>query len=255
MEPIVFENVYKYYGQKVALQNISLSIAPNATTAVIGPSGSGKSTLLQLINGLIRPEQGKLFVFGTEIDYDRLPLLRRRIGYAVQGTGLFPHLTVEKNITLLAVLENWDKNRIRKRTKDLMKLVNLSLSYSKRYPHELSGGEQQRVGLCRAMMLNPKIFLLDEPFGALDPITRSEIHEEFIKLQKLETRTMVLVTHDLREALKLADYLVILNEGKIEQMAPRNEILEQPETQFVESFVHSQLEEEPHVASLNRKNT
>jgi osmoprotectant transport system ATP-binding protein len=171
----------------------------------------------------------------------------------VQGTGLFPHLTVEKNITLLAVLENWDKNRLDNRAEDLMKLVNLPLNYSKKYPHELSGGEQQRVGLCRAMMLNPKIFLLDEPFGALDPITRSEIHEEFIKLQKLETRTIVLVTHDLREALKLADYLIILNQGKIEQMATRNEILERPETEFVESFVHSQLQEETPFPTLNKR--
>ncbi|MFQ5822588.1 MAG: ATP-binding cassette domain-containing protein [bacterium] len=242
MEPIVFQNVQKYYDQKVALQNINHSIAPNATTVVIGPSGSGKSTLIQLINGLIRPEQGKVYVFGKGIDYNKLPKLRRQIGYAVQGTGLFPHLTVEKNIILLAILEKWDKERIKNRAKNLMKLVNLPLTFSKRYPHELSGGEQQRVGLCRAMMLNPKIFLLDEPFGALDPITRSEIHEEFIKLQKFEARTIILVTHDLREALKLADYIVILNKGKIEQKATRNEILEHPATEFVESFVHSQLE-------------
>jgi osmoprotectant transport system ATP-binding protein len=148
---------------------------------------------------------------------------------------------VEKNITLLAILEKWPKERIENRARELMKLVNLPVSYSKRYPHELSGGEQQRVGLCRAMMLNPKIFLLDEPFGALDPITRSEIHAEFAKLQRLEARTIVLVTHDLREALKLADHLVILNKGLIEQMATCNEVIEQPATEFVEKFVHDQL--------------
>lgn len=243
MTPIVFENVSKFYNQKIALKNISLSFRPNATTAIIGPSGSGKSTLVQIINGLIRPNQGRIYVFGKEIDYNNLPKLRRCIGYAVQGTGLFPHLTVEKNITLLGILENWDKQHINNRAKELMKLVNLPLTYSKRYPHELSGGEQQRVGLCRAMMLNPKIFLLDEPFGALDAITRSEIHEEFIKLQKLESRTIVLVTHDLREALKLADYIVILNQGEIEQIGTRDEILEHPENKFVESFVHTQLED------------
>lgn len=192
-----------------------------------------------------------MFVSGNEIDYNKLSELRRGLGYAVQGTGLFPHLTVEKNITLLAMLEKWPKERIENRARELMKLVNLPASYSKRYPHELSGGEQQRVGLCRAMMLNPKIFLLDEPFGALDPITRSEIHAEFAKLQRLEARTIVLVTHDLREALKLADHLVILNNGLIEQMATCEEVLEHPATEFVENFVHDQLEDVSYDLKLN----
>ncbi|MFQ5752754.1 MAG: ATP-binding cassette domain-containing protein [bacterium] len=244
MEPIVFEHIQKAYNQKVALHKFSLSIGHNKTTGVIGPSGSGKSTLIQLINGLIRPDRGKVYVFGKEIDYDNLPELRKRIGYAVQGTGLFPHLTVEKNITLLAKLEKWHTDRIQQRAKELMNLVSLPLSYANRYPHELSGGEQQRVGLCRTMMLDPDIFLLDEPFGALDPITRSELQQEFLKLQKIAIRTVVLVTHDLREALKLADHLVILREGKIEQMDTCDKILQQPASEFVESFVHSQLEDE-----------
>lgn len=244
MYPIVFENVSKTYGPKIALQDISLSIVRNKTTAIIGPSGSGKSTLLQLINGLIRPDSGEIYVFGNKIDYNSLPKLRRGIGYAVQGTGLFPHLSVEKNITLLAILEKWQPERIRTRVTDLMKLVNLPLSFSDRYPHELSGGEQQRVGLCRAMMLNPNIFLLDEAFGALDPITRSEIHCEFLKLQKSQARTTVLVTHDLREAFKLADHIVIINEGKIEQSSEPKDILENPATHFVEYFVHTQLEDD-----------
>jgi len=166
------------------------------------------------------------------------------MGYAVQGTGLFPHLTVKKNITLLAVLENWQNDRISKRAEELVNLVNLPADYFNKYPHQLSGGEQQRVGLCRAMMLNPKIFLLDEAFGALDPITRSEIHAEFIKLQKLEARTIILVTHDLREAFKLADKVVILNEGQVEQIGTRKEILESPASKFVEKFVHMQLEDD-----------
>lgn len=244
MNPIVFDNVRKSYGQKIALQKINLSIARNKTTAVIGPSGSGKSTLLQLINGLMVPDEGLVKVFGTAIDYKRLPQLRRRIGYAVQGTGLFPHLTVEKNVALLAVLENWDRERIKRRAQELMSLVNLPLSYCKRYPHELSGGEQQRVGLCRAMMLNPAIFLLDEAFGALDPLTRSEIHREFLKLQKLEARTIVLVTHDLREALKLADQIVIINAGSVEQIGTREDILANPSSSFVEKFVHLQLQDD-----------
>ncbi|NIR50217.1 ATP-binding cassette domain-containing protein [candidate division KSB1 bacterium] len=245
MDPIVFENIRKTYDGKVALEQINLSILRDQTTAVIGPSGSGKSTLLQLINGLVVPDRGKVYVYGDEIDYDNLAKLRRRIGYAVQGTGLFPHMTVKKNITLLASLEDWDKEAINRRMRDLMDLVDLPSSYTDRYPHELSGGEQQRVGLCRAMILNPKIFLLDEAFGALDALTRSEIHQEFLKLQKMEARTIVLVTHDLREAIKLADQIVILNEGNIEQVGSRTDIMENPETEFVERFVHMQLEEEP----------
>lgn len=244
MAPITFENVSKYYNGKAALKQISLSFTEDVTTAVIGPSGSGKSTLLQLINGLIVPSEGMVSVYGSNIDYNNLPQLRRRVGYAVQGTGLFPHLTVKENITLLARLSNWKGDRIDDRTRQLMQLVDLPASYEDRYPHALSGGEQQRVGLCRAMMLNPKIFLLDEAFGALDPITRSEIHMEFGKLQKSEPRTIVLVTHDLREALKLADYLIILNEGEVEQIAKREEILKNPATEFVEQFVHMQLDDD-----------
>ncbi|MFQ5707098.1 MAG: ATP-binding cassette domain-containing protein [bacterium] len=244
MSQIVFENVSKLYDQKIALKNISLAFPPDSTTAVIGPSGSGKSTLIQLINGLLRPEKGRIRVFGQAIDYDHLPKLRKHIGYAVQGTGLFPHLTVEKNITLLAILEKWSRERIRHRATELMQLVDLPLSYFSKYPHELSGGEQQRVGLCRAMMLDPKVFILDEPFGALDPITRSELHTEFTKLQKLQARTMVLVTHDLREALKLAKHIVVLNHGEIEQLGTRKEILDSPASRFVREFVHSQLADE-----------
>jgi len=244
MSSIAFDNVSKSYHQKIALKNISLTFQPDKTTAVIGPSGSGKSTLIQLINGLLRPDHGQVSVFDKKINYDNLSELRRRMGYAVQGTGLFPHLTVKKNITLLAVLENWENDRISKRAEELVNLVNLPKDYFTKYPHELSGGEQQRVGLCRAMMLNPKIFLLDEAFGALDPITRSEIHAEFIKLQKLEARTIILVTHDLREAFKLADQVVILNEGQVEQIGTREEILEAPASKFVKKFVHMQLEDD-----------
>ena len=244
MSSIAFDNVSKSYREKIALKNITLTFQPNKTTAVIGPSGSGKSTLIQLINGLLRPDNGQVSVFDKKINYDNLSELRKRMGYAVQGTGLFPHLTVKKNITLLAVLENWENDRISKRAEELVNLVNLPADYFNQYPHQLSGGDQQRVGLCRAMMLNPKIFLLDEAFGALDPITRSEIHAEFIKLQKLEARTIILVTHDLREAFKLADQVVILNEAQIEQIGTRKEILEAPASKFVKKFVHMQLEDD-----------
>src|ERR1700691_3289864 len=195
MAQIILKGVSKTYGKEAALRDVTVEFGDGVTTALAGPSGSGKSTLLQLINGLVRPSTGTVYVFGKPIDYGRLPELRRQIGYAVQGTGLFPHLNVEKNITLLARLIGWGTDRIRGRAEELMSLVGLSWNYAVRFPHELSGGQQQRVGLCRAMMLNPPIFLLDEPFGALDPVTRREIHQEFLRLQASEPRTMVLVTH------------------------------------------------------------
>ncbi|MEE9187429.1 MAG: ATP-binding cassette domain-containing protein [Bacteroidota bacterium] len=246
MTQISFERVYKAYEDqegtsKEALHDISLSARDNVTTAVVGKSGSGKSTLLQLINGLERPTRGTVYVFGQKIDYGQLPNLRRRLGYAVQGTGLFPHLSVYKNITLLALMEGWNNEQIRGRVEMLMNLVGLPSDYAHRYPHQLSGGEQQRVGLCRAMMLNPRIFLLDEPFGALDPITRSEIHEHFIHLQRSEPRTIILVTHDLQEALKLAQEMVILNDGRIEQTGTCRHILNKPATVYVKSFLKAQL--------------
>ncbi len=239
---IALEDVSKSYGPEKALQNVSLTFADDVTTAVVGTSGSGKSTLLQLINGLVRPSQGRVFVLGQPIDYQHLPELRRQIGYAIQGTGLFPHLTVADNITLLARLAGWDRDRIQARAQELMQLVALPLEYSRRYPHELSGGQQQRVGLCRAMMLNPRIFLLDEPFGALDPITRHEIHREFLRLQQSAARTMVLVTHDVREALKLAQRLVVLDRGHLVQHGPCAEILKSPANEFVRTFFQTQLE-------------
>jgi len=243
MAQIALEKVSKVYGDEKALQDIDLTFTDDVTTAVVGPSGSGKSTLLQVINGLVRPSRGTVSVFREPIDYRRLPELRLRIGYAVQGTGLFPHLTVEENITLLARLAKWDVEQIKARTEELMRLVNLPLSFAQRYPHELSGGQQQRVGLCRAMVLNPRIFLLDEPFGALDPITRNEIQREFLHLQQMGARTIVLVTHDLREALKLAQRLVVLDQGSLVQHGTCKEILEDPASGFIRSFFQSQLEQ------------
>ena len=243
MAQITLENISKFYGDHQALDDIDLTFTDDVTTAVVGPSGSGKSTLLQLMNGLERPSRGAVLVFGERIDYQRLPELRLRIGYAVQGVGLFPHLTVEANIVLLARLAKWDPERIKARAGELMKLVNLPPSYMGRYPHELSGGEQQRVGLCRAMMLNPQVLLLDEPFGALDPMTRTEIQREFLHLQRSEARTVVLVTHDLREALRLAERLVVLDRGRLLQHGTRAEVLENPANGFVRSFFQSQLED------------
>lgn len=242
MSAIVFDHVSKTYGgNDYALHDIHLTFTEKVTTAIVGTSGSGKSTLLQLINGLERPSQGQVLVLGNTIDYTQLPALRRRIGYAVQGTGLFPHLTIFENISLLAVLEKWEPPRIKARTEELMQLTGLPLDFAPRYPYQLSGGQQQRAGLCRAMMLDPPVFLLDEAFGALDPITRAEIHEEFLHLQKVAARTIVMVTHDLKEALRLAQQIVILNQGRIEQIGNGEQLLENPATEFVVSFFKAQL--------------
>lgn len=241
MAQITLESVTKDYGGDKALDGVSLTFADDVTTAIVGTSGSGKSTLLQLINGLVRPSAGQVRVFGQPIDYRRLPELRRQIGYAVQGTGLFPHLTVAGNITLLARLVGWPKERIHEQATSLMKLAGLSEAFTRRYPHELSGGQQQRVGLCRAMMLNPRVFLLDEPFGALDPITRSDIHQEFLHLQRSEPRTIVLVTHDLREARKLAHRLIVLHEGRVAQEGSCAEVLANPADGWVRDFFQAQL--------------
>jgi osmoprotectant transport system ATP-binding protein len=243
MLQIVLQGVSKSYGKDnaPALHDVSVEFADGGTTAIVGPSGSGKSTLLQLINGLVRPSAGRVQVFGKPIDYDQLPQLRRQIGYAVQGTGLFPHLTVERNITLLARLVGWNAERTRTRAQELMERVGLSWGLAARYPHQLSGGQQQRVGLCRAMMLSPPLFLLDEPFGALDPITRNEIQQEFLRLQLSEPRTIVLVTHDLHEACKLAQRLIVLNHGRIAQHGSAEEIVKAPADEFVRNFFQMQL--------------
>ncbi len=241
--PIIrFENVSKSYDSVPALVDVNYTFAEKAVTAVVGRSGSGKSTLLQMINALLRPDAGRVYVYGEPIDYSDPVPLRRRIGYVVQGIGLFPHLTVQQNIRLPARLAGREAAETERQVRELMSLVGLPEEFADRYPHELSGGQQQRVGLCRAMMLEPEIFLLDEPFAALDPITRSEIHDEFLRLQRMSPRTMVLVTHDMREAYKLADVWVILENGRIVQAGPKEEVLAHPADEFIESLIHSQLE-------------
>ena len=215
MTALGIESATKIYDRATALDAVSLDFPDGVITAIIGPSGCGKSTLLKLCNGLIRPDSGHVRVFGELIDYDTLPLLRRRMGYAVQGNVLFPHLSAKDNIALLARLEGWDAARIDERVAQLMDLCQLEVAQLERYPHQLSGGQQQRVGLCRAMMLHPYILLLDEHFAAIDPITREDIQQQLLALQRAEPRTSVLVTHDMREALLLAEHIVVMGEGRV----------------------------------------
>lgn len=238
--PVALKNIRHQYDQRIVLHDIDLTFEENKITVVLGKSGSGKSTLLQMINGLIKPSAGEVKVFGKKIDYDNIHLLRRAIGYSVQGTGLFPHMTVYQNIALLAKICKHDQMKIDQRIDYLMQLVDLDLNFKYKYPHQLSGGEQQRVGICRAMMLNPKIFLLDEAFNALDVTTRNEIHEELLSLQKAEPRTIILVTHDVNEAMKLADKILILDQGKIQQYAEPELLLKKPANSFVKRFIQDQ---------------
>ncbi len=240
MYPIKFENITKAFDSRDVLRNVSFSIDENKITAIIGKSGSGKSTILKIVNGLVRPSVGKALIFNKPINYSRLSALRLHIGYSVQGTGLFPHMTVFDNIALLAKLNRKSSQEIEDRANMLMSFVNLSSDFKNKYPHQLSGGEQQRVGICRAMILNPGMYLLDEAFGALDPTTKNEIHKELLKIQKEEPRTIVFVTHDLREAFKLADTIIIIEEGVIQQIGAEEEIKTKPANQFVEDFLNSQ---------------
>ncbi|CAN5637304.1 ABC transporter ATP-binding protein [soil metagenome] len=223
MDPAEFRNVTFKYQTKVILDNISFKLEENKITAILGKSGSGKSTILQLMNGLLKPASGDIKLFREDINYNKINELRHRIGYSVQGTLLFPHLNIYDNITLLAKILNKPKNEIDERVDKIIELVNLDQSFLKKFPFQLSGGEQQRVGICRAIMLNPETFLLDEAFGALDFENKKEIHSELLKLQKAEPRTIFIVTHDIYEAEKLADNVIFIEEGRITYSGNKNE--------------------------------
>lgn len=225
---IEFDGVGKCYDQSWVIEGLDLALADKRVTALVGKSGSGKSTLLQMVNGLLRPDRGAVRVFGKPVPARGLSRFRRRIGYAVQGTGLFPHLRVENNIGLLGRLEKWALTAISERIDELMALMGLEPSLRRRYPHQLSGGQQQRVGICRAMFLRPDILLLDEPFSGVDPVAREEIHRRFRELMRSEPATVLLVTHDVAEALRLASEIVILDAGRVLQTGALEEVRRHP---------------------------
>lgn len=237
---IVFNKVTKIYDKNVAVQNLNLKIKKGKLTILIGPSGSGKTTTLKLINRLIKPTKGDIFIKGKNIKTIKPQLLRRQIGYVIQNTGLFYHMNVEKNISIVPKLLKWDKNRIKKRVIELLELVNLEPEkYLYKKPSELSGGEAQRIGVARALAADPDIMIMDEPFGALDPITRNILQNEFLKIQQKLKKTVVFVTHDIDEAIKLGDYIAIFNRGKIEQYDKTDNILKNPANKFVNKFIGS----------------
>lgn len=234
---IEFKNVSKEFKEQKVLSDINLTINDKELVAIIGASGCGKTTTLKMINRLIKPTSGQILIDGKDIDTFNKTELRRSIGYVIQQMGLFPHMTIKENIELIQKLEKKDKEEIEANTLRLMKLMDLNDEYLRKYPTNLSGGQQQRVGVARALANNPKIILMDEPFSALDPITRVNLQDELVELHKKMDTTIVFVTHDMDEAIKIADRICIMKDGNVVQFDTPEEILKNPKNEFVENFI------------------
>lgn len=221
-----WRNASKSFGDRVAVEGLSLEVNQGELLVLIGPSGCGKTTSLKMINRLIEPDGGSVFVDGDDVRGVPVTELRRHIGYVIQHVGLFPHMTVAQNVASVPKLLGWDKKRIEKRTAELLDLVGLDPSlYSESWPSRLSGGEAQRVGVARALAADPPILLMDEPFGAVDPLARETLQREFLRIQSTLSKTVVFVTHDLDEAIRLGDRIAVMNEGRLVAAAPPGELL------------------------------
>jgi osmoprotectant transport system ATP-binding protein len=231
----------KFNGTKdYAVSEVSVSIEEGSFITVLGTSGSGKTTLLKMINRIYEASSGEILFFGESVKKLPVEKLRLRIGYVIQQIGLFPHMTVEQNIETVPKILHWNKQKISERVDNLLNLVNLPPdTFRKRYPRQLSGGQQQRVGLARAMAANPEIMLMDEPFGAIDAITRQNLQDELLRIQRKLNKTIVFVTHDVNEAFKLGDKVIVMNKGKIEQFDTPYNILFNPANKFVSRLVTS----------------
>lgn len=235
MDAVVhFDQVSIRIGDKLILDGVSCKVAAGAVVAILGESGSGKSTMLHAINGSLPSSAGCLTVLGERLPVHRPETLRRRMGFAIQNAALMPHLRVFENLTIMARLGGWPKERMQRRFKHLMELLELDPALGTRYPHELSGGQQHRVSLGRAFMLDPEMLLLDEPFSAVDAITRGSIFESFEALMAVEHRSAIMVTHNLREARRLADELIVVRAGQIMQTGSFNVIAAHPANDYVE---------------------
>lgn len=240
---IRLENVSKQYPgtDEPAVDNLTLDVVRGEVLVLVGPSGCGKSTTLRLINRLIEPSSGSLYLDGEDVTGMNPSLLRRKIGYVIQQVGLFPHRTIAENIATVPKLLGWDKARIEARVDELLEVVSMDPgTYRERYPKELSGGQAQRVGVARALAADPDVLLMDEPFGAIDPITRDRLQNEFLRLQQDLQKTIVFVTHDIDEAIKMGNRIAILREGsQIAQLDTPEAILADPADEFVENFLGS----------------
>lgn len=234
---IVLSQVTKRYHQQPVVDAISLTIAAGETLVLLGTSGSGKTTTLKMMNRLIDADEGTIAINGTDVREQSPHELRRGIGYVIQEAGLFPHYTVADNIALVPRLLHWTPDRIAQRTHELLAMLHLPENLLTRFPDQLSGGQRQRVGLARALAADPPIILMDEPFGALDPLTRADIRREFRELDALQRKTIVLVTHDVREAFALADRVALMDAGRIVQLGEPNVLRDSPATPFVRRFV------------------
>ncbi|MGH3438721.1 MAG: ABC transporter ATP-binding protein [Sciscionella sp.] len=235
-----FKHVTKRYpGQDTpAIDDLSLTVPAGEICCLVGPSGGGKTTAMKLVNRLIDLTEGEILIGGKSITSVNVTALRRDIGYVIQQVGLFPHMTIAGNMGIVPTLLGWSKSRIHKRVDDLLELVQLDHSYAKRYPAQLSGGQQQRIGLARALAVDPPVMLMDEPFGALDPITRSGIQDEFLRLQEQIKKTVIFVTHDIDEAIKMGDKIAVLREGGVlAQYGTADDLLGHPADSYVADFV------------------
>src|SRR2546427_4439794 len=237
---VELREVTKRYGDTVAVDRLSFTVPAGRICVLVGPSGCGKTTSLRMVNRLIEPSSGEILIDGQNVLADDPTQLRRRIGYVIQQTGLFPHQTVAENIATVPRLLGWPKERIQARVDELMRLISLDPErMRRRYPAQLSGGERQRVGVARAMAAEPPLMLMDEPFAAVDPIARERLPNEFLTLQRAQGITVIFVTHDIDEAIKLGDRVAIMRAGKLVQFAPPAELLAHPADDFVARFVGS----------------
>lgn len=237
MKAIEYKNICMSYNGKKIIENFNLEIEKGEFVTIIGSSGCGKTTILKMVNKLIVPTSGNIIVCGECTNSRYIIELRRSIGYAIQGSVLFPHLTVEKNIAYVPNLINKDKNMTERAVKKWMKIVGLDESLRKNYPDQLSGGQQQRVGIARALAGEPEIVLMDEPFGAVDEITRATLQDEIIRIHKETGVTIMFVTHDINEALKLGTKVLVMNNGKIQQYGTPSEIRDNPANEFVKALL------------------
>lgn len=227
-------------GRSFAVDGVSFAVAPGKLTALVGESGSGKTTTLKTINRLVEPTHGQVLIDGRDVAEREVVELRRSIGYVFQGIGLFPHLSIARNVGIIPALLRWDEQRISRRVAELLELVRLDPGeYASRMPAELSGGQRQRVGFARALAVDPKLLLLDEPFGALDPITRDELRTEFLKLHEELCLTAVLVTHDMTEALLMGDEIVVMREGRVVGRGSPTALLREPGDPYVARLMES----------------